>query len=300
MNRWNLRLGLDVYSELLGVRPRMALVGEQAYAPGLVALFRDAGYEGIIADWDNAYRSHPEWDPRLRQYPQLALGTTASLPVVWSESIAFQKFQRFAHEEMTHEEYVAFVDRVLAGGAGALMLYANDAEVFDHRPGRFAAEPVLRGREWERIAEGLEQLRQLSIGEPSLPSAVLELLDDPRGGQEVSLESAAHPVPVKKQAKYNIGRWAVTGRDDVGINTRCWRIFESLRQGGVSDPEAWRELCFLWSSDFRTHITEERWTTLQARLDHMEQRVGAAQPPAPPRDRRLRSHSRPSSHAAIS
>ncbi|MDQ6607896.1 MAG: glycoside hydrolase family 57 [Actinomycetota bacterium] len=281
VNRWNLRLGLDAYRMQLGVKPRLALVGEQAYAPGLVGLYREAGYEGIIADWDNAYRSHPEWDSRLRRYPQLARGPSATIPVVWSESIAFQRFQRFAHGEMTHADYRDFVTKLVGGGGGALLLYANDAEIFDHRPGRFAAEPPLGEGEWDRVAEGLEELQTAGLGSPVLPSTVLELLEHPQSGHELSLESTAHPIPVKKQAKYNIGRWAVTGRDDVGINTRCWRIYERLRERQVTDPNDWRELCTLWASDFRTHITESRWASLQEALTHMEQRLAVREPPSP-------------------
>ena len=69
VNRWNLRLGLDVYERLLGLRPRVALLSEQAYSPGLVPLYAKAGYDAIVADWDNAYRSHPEWEPDAAPRP---------------------------------------------------------------------------------------------------------------------------------------------------------------------------------------------------------------------------------------
>ena len=49
----NLRLGKETYMRLLGVRPRVALVNEQAYAAGLVGLYRDAGYDALIMDWEN-------------------------------------------------------------------------------------------------------------------------------------------------------------------------------------------------------------------------------------------------------
>src|SRR5689334_1159667 len=153
VNRWNLRLGLGTYEELLGVRPRIALVSEQCYAPGLVPLYVGAGFEAIVVDWDNAYRSYPEWGPDVRRHPQRALGGGTSIPVIWSESIAFQKFQRFAHGEMELDEYVRFVEGSVSESGGALMLYANDAEVFDHRPGRFKAEPKAREGEWDRIAD---------------------------------------------------------------------------------------------------------------------------------------------------
>ncbi len=270
VNRWNLRLGLDVYERLLGVRPQTAMLCEQAYSPGLVPLYAQAGYAAIVADWDNAYRSHPDWPPATRRAPQRARGADgSSLPVVWSQSIVFQKFQRYAHAELDLERYVAFVREAVADG-GALLLYANDAEVFDHRPGRFAAEPAAREGEWDRIAEALTALAE--IASPALPRDVLTL----HAGRELHLEAPAHPIPVKKQDKYNIGRWAVSGRDDVGINTRCWRLYDRLR--GSDDAAQWRELCALWASDFRTHITEARWAALQTDLTRREI---SGPPPAP-------------------
>ncbi|MFL5883901.1 MAG: glycoside hydrolase family 57 [Thermoleophilaceae bacterium] len=272
-NSWNLRLGLAAYEELLGVRPRVALVSEQCYAPGLVPLYVDAGFEAIVVDWDNAYRSYPEWGTDVRRRPQRALGGGTSIPVIWSESIAFQKFQRFAHGEMELDEYVRFVEGSVSEGGGALMLYANDAEVFDHRPGRFKAEPKAREGEWDRIAEGLAALAPL--GQPATVSDTLARI----GEHELTLEAAAHPVPTKKQDKYNVSRWAVTGRDDVGINTRCWRIYDRLR--GSDEAAEWRNLCELWASDYRTHITQSRWDAMQERLAETEQRLGIARPPRP-------------------
>jgi hypothetical protein len=290
VNAWNLRLGRDVYADLLGVAPRVALVCEQVYSPGLVPLYLQAGYEAVVVDWDNAYRSHHDWPAQHRRYPQRAVGGGRSIPVVWSESIAFQKFQRFAHGELSLDRYVDYV-RAAGGaagndgarGGGAFMLYANDAEIFDHRPGRFAAEPVLEDgeREWKRIAEALQALRDRGVGVPALPSDVLDLLAAAAAGRELSLEAPSQPIPVKKQDKYNVTRWAVTGRDDIGINTRCWRLYEQLRAHRCEDPDRWRELCELWASDFRTHITESRWEGLLGRLETVERRwLPSTTPPA--------------------
>lgn len=283
VNRWNLRLGFEVYDRLLGVRPRLALVCEQAYSPGLVQIYADAGVEAMIVDWENAYRSNLDWSADVRRRPQRALGSGGtSLPVVWSESIAFQKFQRYAHDELSLERYVAFVAEAVADGFGALMLYANDAEVFDHRPGRFAAEPKMAHDEWERVARALRALAEQAIGTPALPRDVLALLDEPGAGRELRLEAADQPIPVKKQDKYNITRWAVSGRDDVGINTRCQRVYERLHAAQVEDPAPWRRLCELWASDFRTHIGDARWEAMLELLVSAEADAGVTAPaPAP-------------------
>ncbi len=42
----------------------------------------------------------------------------------------------------------------------------------------------------------------------------------------------------------------------------------------MRDPQAWRTLCFLFSSDFRTHITEARWQALRTQLAALERELG--------------------------
>ena len=103
------------------------------------------------------------------------------------------------------------------------------------------------------------------------PSQVLELMGSPNAAQRLHLETPQDPVPVKKQEKYNLNRWAVTGRNDLAINTSCRRIYEALRKDPRCEDGRWRELCYLWSSDFRTHITEKRWLAYLQRLRSFEE-----------------------------
>ena len=121
-------------------------------------------------------------------------------------------------------------------------------------------------------------------------------------GETLRLETAAYPVPVKKQRKYNLTRWAVTGRDDIAINAACQRIYAALKRAMRPMPTG-GNLCRLWASDFRTHITETRWQVYCRDLAAMEARLGtgaASALPAPRRTRRRPSyrhrnaaHSRP-------
>jgi hypothetical protein len=268
VNAANLRLGMQSYERLLGLRPRVALINEQAYSAGLVPLYREAGYDAVIMEWNNPARAHADWNPDWRYLPQYACGPDGeTIPLIWNKSIAFQKFQRYAHGEMEPEEYLGY----LRGHAGpperAFPLYGNDAETFDFRPGRFMTEAPVHGEgEWQRIAEVFRALREEPGMEFIRPEQVLDLLDRPGAGNRLRLESAAQPTPVKKQDKYNLVRWAVTGRDDLGINTGCWRVFRAMQSSGSATDEDWRELCYLWSSDFRTHITERRWEAYLRRL----------------------------------
>jgi hypothetical protein len=268
VNAANLRVGMQRYEQLLGMRPKIALVNEQAYAAGLVPLYREAGYEALIMEWNNPARAHPEWDAEWRYLPQYACGTgDVAMPLIWNKSVSFQKVQRYVHGEMELDEYLAYVMAHRGQAVRAFPVYGNDVEVFDFRPGRYMTEAPLHAfGEWQRI----DVMYAALLAQPDLemvpPSAVLKLMDQPGAGNRLHLETAAHPVPVKKQDKYNLLRWAVTGRDDLGINTQCWRIFEAMQRSEAVTEADWAELCYLWSSDFRTHITVSRWAEYQDRL----------------------------------
>ena len=303
----NLRLGHEVYECLLGTRPRVALINEQAYAAGLVGIYRDAGYDAILMDWENPAASHPEWAPETQYLPQRARGADGrDIALIWSNTTLFQQLQRFAHGDIDLESYLRFVRSRRGQGARALCLYASDAEIFDFRPGRFRTEESLSDEsEWKRLEEAFLAVTQDAA--MCMPSGALALLAMPGAGQTLSLESAACPVPVKKQRKYNLGRWAVTGRDNLAINAACQRIYEGIiarehqpgkvataavtksapddvagfpsgagganqqigrvrAQGCATQNNDWKELCYLWASDFRTHLTEKRWAAYRERL----------------------------------
>lgn len=274
VNEANFRIGMQHYEALLGIRPKIALVNEQAYSAGLVPLYISAGYEALIMEWNNPARSHPDWDVAWGYLPQVVCGTGgAEMPMIWNNSVSFQKVQRYVHGEMNLDEYLASVLANQAKEFRAFPIYGNDVEIFDFRPGRYMTEAPLHAfSEWQRIDAMYSALQAHTGLEMVAPSAVLMLMDQPGAGNRLHLETAAHPVPVKKQDKYNLLRWAVTGRDDLGINTQCWRIFEAIRNSSLATDFDWAELCYLWSSDFRTHITEERWDGYRARLSEFAKR----------------------------
>ena len=273
----NLRLGLEAYEKYLGVRPKLALVNEQAYASGLVPLYLDAGFEALIMDFDNPAASHPEWPAGTAFLPQLAAGPDGqTIALIWSNTTLFQQLQRLAHGDISLETYAGFVRGKHDDHPRALCLYASDAEIFDFRPGRFRSEEKLSGQsEWPKLEQGFAAV----IADGALmtaPSNILPLMTEAGAGQRLSLESPACPVPVKKQRKYNLARWAVTGRDNIAINAACQRIYEGML--GDEARANWKELCFLWASDFRTHLTEKRWTDYCARLKSAEARWSATPP----------------------
>ena len=277
----NLAIGNEIYRQLFGIRPALALVNEQAYSAGLVGLYLDAGYRAILMDWDNPAAHHSDWAEETRHLPQRAQGTDGrSIALLWTNTVAFQKLQRFAHGDITLSDYLDYVRARRGDSDRLLCLYASDAEIFDFRPGRYKTEEQCSGHEWERLGEVFSAL----IDQPGMrlvgPGEALSAVSHPAAGQSLRLESAACPVPVKKQRKYNLSRWAVTGRDDLGINAACERIYRGMIAGAPQGVD-WKELCYLWSSDFRTHITEARWTAYCARLKEAERRWAQDRSPSP-------------------
>ncbi|MCZ6597827.1 MAG: glycoside hydrolase family 57 [Planctomycetota bacterium] len=298
VHRWNQELGVRAYKELLGVRPTTALVNEMAWSQGIVDGYLDAGYETLVMEWNNPRRNHPTWNDEWRYGLSWSKSPRGRrIAVAWADAIAFQKFQRAVTGDLAPDAYRAWVAQRRADRPRHLFLYASDAEVFDFRPGRFRTEPELLAEgEWRRMAGLLRALHADGL-EFTTPS---RLRSDPafRPGPPVVLGSAADPIPVKKQPKYNVTRWALSGWDDVGLNSRCFARARELLRVGTSggSPADWRALCRAWASDRRTHLTPARWEATKNALPESEAaecpqfpRFPQSIDPRPPRARLARS-----------
>ena len=266
VNLKNHELGMQCYEDILGVKPKLGTINEMAYSAGSARSFIQSDYTGLIMEWNNPYKAHPEWDSSMQYFPQkLNLGQGDEANLIWGDSILFQKFQRYVHGEIELDEYMAGLSKY-ENQKGALCLYCSDAEVFDFRPRRYGNEGS-PGGEWSRIRKLLEAVQSETAG-LMLPSKVIEEFQED-GVNLLKLESCWQPIPVKKQDKYNINRWALTGRDDFSLNTRCNRLSSSFKEGEPNQDD-WRKLCLLWSSDLRTHIEENRWLYAQSLLGELE------------------------------
>lgn len=272
VNRWNLELGNKYYLDLLGRRPKIALVNEQTFSRGIVDLYREAGYEAIIMDWNNSFQ-HNRYPLLYKYLPQRAAGLSTEVEVIWSHSIAFQKFQRCVHGEISEAEYFEYLFSHAPKDGDeerGFTAYSNDAEVFGYRPG---GEPTAAD-EHGRMARLLRNAAEDPRVRLTTPGRMLESLRGSKGaGNIIRLESAETPVVCKKQEKYNPLRWAASGRDSIHVNTECHRVYNNLkaliRQGALEkEPiEDFKEvLCDLWGSDYRTNTIDEKYAWFQNRL----------------------------------
>ena len=276
VNLWNQKLGMDAYRKMLGVSPRLALVNEMAFSSGMVDLYAETGYEGIIMDRDNVRLALGLNHAPFSEAPTHALGCgDRALPVLWSDSILFQRLQRVVHGDIPVTEYMTYVKQRADHDHAVLPIYCNDAEIFEYRPGRFTTEARLHAEgEWERFKRVCTLLQKDLALEWLSPSAALEIQASTPNTNIRHLTSVSQPVPVKKQSKYNINRWAVTGRDDLWLNTICHQIHQALSRAGNATDDDWQELCELWASDLRTHITADRWGEAVGRIAEASKRLG--------------------------
>ncbi|MEK7208942.1 MAG: glycoside hydrolase family 57 [Patescibacteria group bacterium] len=265
VNTANLRLGMEIYETQLGCRPTVALINELSYSAGLIPLYCDAGYRAVIMEWNNAAVSHPNWSTELEYEPQRLHGLGCDLPVIWIDSKASQYFQHFVRGDETYNDYLAYLTRQISDHPRAFSLYGSDTEVFDFRPRRYEnEEPLPEFGEWARIHSLFETLQTDTRFIFTTPSYLLKMCP-PSSTTGLTLETPAQPIIVKKQAEYNLVRWGLTGLDSLGLNTACYCLEQSFSKQGATDKD-WRCLCYFWSSDFRTHISKERFDKVKKEI----------------------------------
>jgi len=84
VNDWNREIGLEIYENLLGVRPMVALVNEVTYSVGIVEHYLNKGYEAISMEWNNSRKCHLERANKWRYFPQKVVGVDGnSTPIMW-------------------------------------------------------------------------------------------------------------------------------------------------------------------------------------------------------------------------
>jgi hypothetical protein len=250
LNCKNQLIGMETYKRYLNYEPKICTINEMAYSNGSCESILSAGYETILMEVNNVA---PNID--VDNFDQFKSAKTQiagnEFDVLWCDTIAFQKFQKYTHGEIDLDSYLDWLFSYTEGSEGSLCLYCSDAEIFGFRPARYGTEITPTLDEWERIERLMRRLQASTI----LPSA-----SEKPSGKVIEITNAETPILVKKQQKYNINRWAVTGRNDQILNSFCYRLFNHAKGIGSSFSDSdWKGLLKLSSSDLRTHIEDQRW-----------------------------------------
>lgn len=285
VNRENLRHGNEVYRELLGRTPTTAYVNELVYSSSLPRLYREAGFEAMVANWESTPAC--QTDPELLYHPcAVPAGDGGPMPVIWHSQAASREFQDYVQGRNHLESYL---DQLLAHAPHtedrAFPLYSSDWDVFDFHP--WHPQPdgfeAPESGEMDRIASLLALLKDREDVKLVTPGSLSKKFPQP---PVVSIDSSAYPLPYKKQDLHSPARWAVGGRDNVRLNTQCHQLYQGLllaewlldRHPATADPAGemealWRELCFLWNSDFRTFTTEDKFVDFRNRMGGALERI---------------------------
>ena len=215
----NLKIGNAIYQRAAR-RCAEARAGERAGLFG--GTCRPLSRRGLSRDPDGLGQSRRASSRMAgRHAPSAAMRAWAAMGArshfCGRSTVAFQKLQRFAHGDIELDEYLDYI-RARRNGetARALPLRQRRGDL------RFPPRPLshrgsaCRESEWARLGKAFAHVSAEPGCRLIAPSEALSLLTLPCAGQRLHLESAACPVPVKKQRKYNLSRWAVTGRDDLG------------------------------------------------------------------------------------
>lgn len=265
INVMNIARGDDVYREILGFSPHVYYVPEQTVSRGIINLLSDQGYRSLVLEKENFVLAGISRD-RLRGSTSLA-GKTSDVTILWNSSKLFQALQRFVAGQYEELHYRSVLEKEIVDGNLASCIYGSDAEVFGFQVNRHAHEAEVHERDWEKVAEAFEISKEVGF-EWRLPTKVLDTVEN--NPSDIQPFSIRHQIVSKKQAKYNVGRWAVCGRNSYDYNSRCFELArESLKKSAhEADLNNQESLLRLWGSDYRTHITPSRWLEVASELEH--------------------------------
>lgn len=251
VNKKNIELGNEIYKEYLGIKPKIFYVNEQTFSKSLIKLL--GKYDKIILEYKKSDLAIKKNDAAYN-INTIQDDYNNKIDVIWNDHILFQKFQKLIYDEITENEYLKFLKKYKFPKNSYLPIYCSDVECFGFSPGRYPVEPKLLNKHWEKINSIYKRLESARYIHSNLYN-----LYKGTNLKSYRITNIENPIIVKKQAKYNVTRWCLTGRNDLKINTFCWRLLENFKTNKIKDKKKWQSLCELWSSDLRTHITKIKW-----------------------------------------
>jgi hypothetical protein len=260
INNYNIKRGDQIYREMLDYKPNIFYVCEQAISKSMLDLYHPNGYDSIVIDWNNYLKANPSTKNDLQfKICNIKDNNKNRINIIWNNSVNFQQFQRYIYDERTFGEFTSKILKLNKKNIN-WSFYGSDAEIFNYRPKRFFNENEIQVDEWSKIKNLYLDLSK----KKGLKFNFINNIIKKNKSLIKKLTSAEHPILVKKQNKYNITRWALTGKDNLALNRHCWSFFEKIKNN--KNNKKWDILCDLWSSDYRTHITEKKWSFLKKKL----------------------------------
>src|SRR3990167_7633351 len=260
VNLKNLELGIKVYKEILDKTPKVFYVPEQTFSDGIIEVYEEAGIKNIIVDFDSAREPIRMSKSLLGKPVRVVSQKGRKINVIWSSSIAFQKFQRYIFDEISYKDYQDYLyHHFPVTGKKDICIYAGDWEVFGFSPKRI-------NRSFKDDYKRMTQLfgsfsKDKGIGFVLPSQLTLENI----AVTPINLTDFQDPVICKKQEKYNVSRWAIAGKNSIFRNTQCFKLLKKInliKNSKSADKQIIekleKNLVKLWGSDFRTNTTSDK------------------------------------------
>ena len=266
LNDFNYKIGNEIYKKILNIKPETLLINEHAFSKSLVDIIKKNKYSSIIMEWENSITNLKLLNEKLKFHTINIKGYKHRLKTIWNSSLNFQKFQKYIYDKISLDSYLKFIKKLKTNKNQFFVLYGSDAEVFNFRPKKTDHNKIFNlkdNNEWNKIENLLILLKKnhdfLSLD---------EILKDKYYSKKTinSPTNAKFPCTTKKQPKYNLTRWALSGINDFKINTHCFKIYHYFLKQKISKMKYWKKLCYFWNSDFRTHIEKKRWNNYNIEL----------------------------------
>ena len=267
INKKNLQIGNFFYKKILGQVPKTALINEMAFSDNIMNIYKEMGYNSVILDYENTILTEKKQKRNNLKSNYYKTIYQKNIEIVFASSFLFQQFQNCIYGDISFNKYIDILKNYRKEKKFITPIYSGDAEVFNFRGSRFSAERPKTYDEWSRVYKLLKLIKK----ELKLDFRLIKDLKTKNKKHISQLTNSKNPIIVKKQPKYNISRWAVTGRSDQSINTSCYKIFKNKKIiiKKIGNKKFYETLLDLWSSDYRTHITKKRWKQLQLNLKNL-------------------------------
>lgn len=257
VNLKNIQLGMEIYKHYFDEEPKLLFLNEQTFSNGLKTILDNFNFQAFIMDWDNASK-HNILQVEDRYRPaKIQISSKKDMPVIWNSSMNSYKFQRYIYGRISLADYVnGIFEHIKGANDRALCIYGTDWEIFNFRPLTHETST----QEVERIKIAFDTLKKNYSVSMILPS---EILHNINVGNYVDIASPEIPIPCKNRDDYNVVRWAVSGRDNVQQNTKCYEIYNDIIKlhhlNSSEKDELLKDLIHLFGSDFRTKTTTEKF-----------------------------------------
>lgn len=269
INDQNLKIGNKYYKKIFGLKPKIALINEMAFSKDLIPIYIKNGYKSVIIDIDNISNIRQKEINQKLKKPFTYKGK--NLDIIFASSFLFQEFQNCVYGDVSIKSYQKNIDNLKKNFYSILPIYSGDAEIFNNRVKRFKAERIKTHDEWKRVYKILNLL----ISENNLEFILLNQNREYNTLKNIVITDGANPIIVKKQPKYNISRWAVSGKSSQKINTLCYKFLKNkiLLIPKMGKFSFYKTMIDLWSSDYRTHITKKKWSNFLKKINFINNQI---------------------------